>query len=76
MSRAFVTDKEDWIYCTKAGERCMHAEPGKHCSRKSCEHFNKEAQTIDKDSIGLRIVSKRRKMPLQKQMNQVIAGQR
>ena len=28
MSRAFVTDKEDWVYCAKAGERCMHAEAG------------------------------------------------
>ena len=47
MSRAFVTDKEDWTYCPKAGERCMHAEPNKACSVTECEHFNKEAKASD-----------------------------
>ncbi len=60
MSRAFVTDKEDWIYCAKAGERCMHAESDKPCSRTSCEFFGREAQGIDSTSGGLRIVSRRK----------------
>lgn len=60
MSRAFVTDKEDWIYCAKAGERCMYAESGKPCNRTSCEFFDREAQAIDSASGGLRIVSRRK----------------
>ena len=43
MSRAFVTDKEDWAYCPKAGERCMYAEEGKDCRRSSCEHYERQA---------------------------------
>ena len=43
MSRAFITDKEDWAYCPKAGERCMYAEEGKDCRRSSCEHYERQA---------------------------------
>lgn len=43
MSRAFVTDKEAWAYCPKAGERCMYAEYDSDCRRTSCEHYGKKA---------------------------------
>ena len=41
MSRAFVSDKEDWNYCAKAGERCVHADIGRDCRQRDCEHFQK-----------------------------------
>ncbi|MCQ2546936.1 MAG: hypothetical protein MJ161_05250 [Clostridia bacterium] len=41
MSRAFVTEGDNWTYCGKAGERCMHAEAGKTCKKVDCPHFNK-----------------------------------
>jgi hypothetical protein len=44
MSRAFITDKEDWAYCAKAGERCMHAEPGRDCRRTQCEHYDAQPE--------------------------------
>ncbi|MBQ9059976.1 MAG: hypothetical protein IJ128_02425 [Firmicutes bacterium] len=49
MSRAFVTDKEDWASCAKAGERCMYAEAGKDCRRTSCEHYDRQ---LDSDAFG------------------------
>ena len=54
MSRAFITDKEDWAYCPKAGERCMYAEEGKDCRRTSCEHYERQADLpgSDADSSG------------------------
>ena len=66
MSRAFVSDKEDWVYCAKAGERCFYAASGKDCRRKDCEHYSKALQESspasnpDPDS-SLRVVSRREK---------------
>ena len=59
MSRAFITDKEDWSYCAKAGERCLHAEPGTPCTRTDCEYFDREAQPVGSTSGGLRVVARR-----------------
>ena len=61
MSRAFVTDKEDWIYCPKAGERCMHAEEGKPCGETKCEFFAKEAKAPSRASSSVRIVKRKAK---------------
>ena len=58
MSRAFVTDKEDWVYCAKAGERCMHAEEGKACSETSCEHFDKTPKLTRQPSASVKVVRK------------------
>ena len=59
MSRAFVSDKEDWIYCPKAGERCMHAaEAGKECTETSCEHFSKVVKDTDTSPVAAKIVKK------------------
>ena len=71
MSRAFVTDKEDWIYCAKAGERCMHAESDRPCRKTDCEYFSRDAQTSRtseapakhekgaKDEKALRVVARK-----------------
>ena len=61
MSRAFVTDKEDWIYCAKAGERCMHAEEGKACSETSCAFFDKEAKAPVRSGSALKVVKRKAK---------------
>ena len=50
MSRAFVSDKEDWAYCAKAGERCLHADPGRDCREKDCPHYAKAVQAVKKSS--------------------------
>lgn len=52
MSRAFVTDKEAWAYCPKAGERCMYAEYDSDCRRTSCEHYGKKAASGAAGSAG------------------------
>ena len=61
MSRAFVTDKEDWIYCAKAGERCMHAEEGKACRNTACEHFAKEVKTPARSTGAVKVVKRKPK---------------
>ena len=61
MSRAFITDKEDWIYCPKAGERCMHAEEGKECSETGCEYFDKNLRQIIQPSVTVKVVKKKSK---------------
>ena len=61
MSRAFVTDKEDWIYCAKAGERCMHAEEGKACRNTACEHFAKEMKTPARCTGAVKVVKRKPK---------------
>ena len=61
MSRAFITDKEDWIYCPKAGERCMHAEEGKACSATGCDYFNREVGVTRHTSASLKVVTKKPK---------------
>ena len=58
MSRAFVTDKEDWAYCPKAGERCMHAEIGKECGEIDCEFFNREAKAPRHTSPRMKVVKR------------------
>lgn len=58
MSRAFVSDKEDWIYCAKAGERCMHAEAGRDCRKTDCPHFSHAAKPVSHESAGTRIVTR------------------
>ncbi|MBQ6371043.1 MAG: hypothetical protein IJJ21_05640 [Firmicutes bacterium] len=50
MSRAFVSDKEDWAYCAKAGERCLHADPERDCHKTDCPHYYKSAQPVAKTS--------------------------
>lgn len=50
MSRAFVSDKEDWAYCAKAGERCLHAGLGEDCRKKDCQHYAKAVQAVKKSS--------------------------
>ena len=50
MSRAFVSDKEDWAYCAKAGERCLHAGLGEDCRKKDCPHYAKAVQAVKKNS--------------------------
>ena len=52
MSRAFVTDKEAWAYCPKAGERCMYAEYDSDCRRTSCEHYGKKAASVAAGAAG------------------------
>lgn len=47
MSRAFISDKETWEYCPKAGERCVHAAADRECTRRECEHFHSKPQTAD-----------------------------
>ena len=61
MSRAFVTDKEDWVYCAKAGERCMHAEIGKACSETSCEFFNRKAKVPSRTAAQVKVVKRKPK---------------
>ena len=61
MSRAFVTDKEDWVYCAKAGERCMHAEEGKACSETSCAFFDREAKTPVRSGSAVKVVKRKPK---------------
>ena len=61
MSRAFVTDKEDWVYCAKAGERCMHAEEGKECGETSCEFFNREAKEPSRNADQVKVVKRKPK---------------
>ena len=63
MSRAFVSDKEDWAYCAKAGERCFHAQQGRECSVAGCPHFNKTEKVTDRTGSGLKVVARRRKDP-------------
>ena len=59
MSRAFITDKEDWIYCPKAGERCMHAEEGKPCRETGCEFFSREIKPADHKSSAVKVVRRK-----------------
>ncbi len=59
MSRAFITDKEDWIYCPKAGERCMHAEEGKPCRETGCEFFSREIKAVDSKSSAVKVVRRK-----------------
>ena len=61
MSRAFVTDKEDWAYCAKAGERCMHAEVGKECGEASCEFFNREVKAPSYNAAHVKVVRRKPK---------------
>ena len=61
MSRAFVTDKEDWIYCVKAGERCLHAEAGKECRKTDCEFFGKEVNLAESGSASVKVVKRQKK---------------
>lgn len=62
MSRAFVTEGDNWTYCAKAGERCMHAEVDRDCRKEDCPHFNK---TISSDmgtlTSGDRFVKRKKK---------------
>ncbi len=60
MSRAFVSDKEDWEYCAKAGQRCLHAQPGRECSVVECPHFIKTEKAPDRTGPGLKVVARRR----------------
>ena len=64
MSRAFVSDKEDWAYCAKAGERCVHAEAGRACRIKDCPHYGKEISAPGA-SASMRVVARREKRPSQ-----------
>ena len=69
MSRAFVSDKEDWNYCPKAGERCLHAEEDRDCTKTDCEFFDKKPaakDAADKDLPGAKVVSKDKKDPAAK----------
>ena len=59
MSRAFVTDKEDWVYCPKAGERCMHAEEGKACGETGCEFFHKEPAEVKQATASVKVVKRK-----------------
>lgn len=61
MSRAFITDKEDWIYCPKAGERCMHAEAGKECGKTDCEHFKKTVKMPAGATTAVKVVKRKPK---------------
>lgn len=61
MSRAFVTDKEDWVYCAKAGERCMHAEEGKACGETDCEFFNRQEKAPGSPSTQVKVVRRKPK---------------
>ena len=61
MSRAFVTDKEDWVYCAKAGERCMYAEEGKACGETGCEFFEREAKTPSRTATQVKVVKRKPK---------------
>ncbi len=61
MSRAFVTDKEDWVYCAKAGERCMHAEEGKACSETSCAFFDRKVKAPDRSGRSVKVVKRKTK---------------
>ena len=61
MSRAFVTDKEDWEYCAKAGERCMHAEAGKACGETDCDYFNREAKAPSRNEAQVKVVKRKPK---------------
>jgi hypothetical protein len=61
MSRAFVTDKEDWVYCAKAGERCMHAEEGKVCNETDCEFFDREIKTPVRSISSVKVVKRKPK---------------
>ena len=61
MSRAFVTDKEDWVYCAKAGERCMHAEEGKACSETSCAFFDRKVKVPVRSGSAVKVVKRRPK---------------
>ena len=61
MSRAFVTDKEDWVYCAKAGERCMHAEEGKACGETDCEFFNRQANAPSRTATQVKVVKRKPK---------------
>ena len=61
MSRAFVTDKEDWVYCPKAGERCMHAEVGKECGETDCEHFAKAVKLPAGATTAVKVVKRKPK---------------
>jgi len=61
MSRAFVTDKEDWVYCPKAGERCMHAEEGKVCGEIDCEFFHKTVKTPVRNASAVKVVKRKPK---------------
>lgn len=63
MSRAFVTDKEDWTYCAKAGERCMHAVAGKACSNTSCEHFDRAVKAPPGSAAAVKVVTRKPKDP-------------
>ncbi len=62
MSRAFVTDKEDWVYCPKAGERCMHAEVGKECGETGCEFFDREVKTPSRNATQVKVVKRKPKV--------------
>ena len=61
MSRAFITDKEDWVYCPKAGERCMHAEAGKECGKTDCEHFKKTVKMPTGSTTAVKVVKRKPK---------------
>ena len=61
MSRAFITDKEDWVYCPKAGERCMHAEAGKECGETDCEHFAKAVKLPAGTGTAVKVVKRKPK---------------
>ena len=61
MSRAFITDKEDWIYCPKAGEQCMHAEEGKTCSETGYEYFDKQIKPAARSATSVSIVKRKTK---------------
>lgn len=61
MSRAFITDKEDWVYCPKAGERCMHAEVGKECGETDCEHFAKAVKLPAGTGTAVKVVKRKPK---------------
>ena len=61
MSRAFVTDKEDWVYCAKAGERCMHAEAGKACRKTDCEYFDRKVKEPSRRTTAIKVVKRKPK---------------
>ena len=63
MSRAFVTDKEDWVYCAKAGVRCMHAEAGKACRKTDCEHFDRKVRDPSRRTTAVKVVKRKPKDP-------------
>ena len=52
MSRAFVTDKEDWVYCAKAGERCLHASADRDCRRTDCQYYDRVATAPEAGPMG------------------------